>query len=118
MKQADNIRKQLRNYMENLGVTIMSCGTNTEPIRRAIASAFFLQAAVRQEDGSYKTLLGNKIVSVHPSSVLFTKKPACVIYNQLVYTKRKYMRDVMLIPLRWLHELAPHFWQLKEASND
>lgn len=77
-----------------------------QTIRRCLTSGFFLKAAVRQEDGLYKTLVGNKVrvypssggrpescrlmmsgmqlVKIHPSSVLFTKKPLCVLYNQLV----------------------------------
>jgi len=59
---AKNIRKQLLKYLASAGVASISCGTNTEPIRKAIVSAFFLQAALRQEDGSYRTLVGNKVV--------------------------------------------------------
>jgi len=32
-----------------------------QTIRRCLTSGFFLKAAVRQEDGLYKTLVGNKV---------------------------------------------------------
>ena len=58
------IRKQLVRYLGQLSVTIVSSDQNTEPIRKSIVASFFLQAAVRLDDGQYRTLLGNKVVQL------------------------------------------------------
>lgn len=110
IKHIQEVWRQLGDYCRQLGIERKSCGENTETIRRCLTSGFFLKAAVRQEDGLYKTLVGNKLAKIHPSSVLFTKKPLCVLYNQLVMTKQKYMREVVVIDQNWLVELAPNFY--------
>lgn len=48
-------------YLKALGIIANSCCENTEAIRKALVSAFFTQAAIRLEDGQYKTLLGNRV---------------------------------------------------------
>ncbi len=35
------------------------------------------------------------------------RKPECVIYNEHVMTARQYMRDLTVIDVNWLPELAP-----------
>ncbi|KAL6044025.1 putative ATP-dependent RNA helicase dhx33 [Balamuthia mandrillaris] len=116
IKHATEVRKQLEGYCLQLGIQLVSCGDETECIRKSITSGFFLHAAIRQEDGEYKTCVGNKIVHLHPSSVLFGKKPGCVIYNQLVFTKRNYMRDVVMVQPQWLTELSNSFYGGQASS--
>jgi len=116
MKQVRDIHKQLVQYLDQIEIRMVSCCDSTDLVRKAIVSAFFTQAAIRLEDGLYKTLLGNKIVAIHPSSVLFARKPTCVIYNQLVYTKKKYIRGILLIQMNWLSEIVPQFWKRTKIS--
>ncbi|ELR15775.1 DEAD/DEAH box helicase [Acanthamoeba castellanii str. Neff] len=95
IKHIQEVWRQLGDYCRQLGIERKSCGENTETIRRCLTSGFFLKAA---------------LAKIHPSSVLFTKKPLCVLYNQLVMTKQKYMREVVVIDQNWLVELAPNFY--------
>ena len=37
-------------------------------------------------------------------------KPKWILYNEIVVTAKKYMRDVSTISVDWLLELAPHFY--------
>jgi len=117
MKQASDIRKQLTDYCATVGIPSQSCGDN-ERIKKCFACGFFLQAAARQEDGQYKTLVGNKIVSIHPSSVMFSRKPPYVLYHQLVFTKRKYMRGILSINPNWLtdKDVVGKFYQKRAIS--
>jgi hypothetical protein len=69
----------------------MSCGINTENVRKCLVSAFFTNAASLQPDGSYKTLLENKVVYIHPTSALMSKKIPCILYNELVSMYRLVM---------------------------
>ena len=57
----------------------------------------------------YRTLLSGELVWLHPSSSLFLQQPQpeAVIYSELVFTSRKYIRCVTSIELHWLLELAP-----------
>jgi ATP-dependent RNA helicase DHX8/PRP22 len=91
-------------------IPLVSSGEDTESVRKCFTSAFFMNAAVQQGDGTYKTLADSKIVAIHPSSVMFNTKPPCVLYNELVLTKKQYIREVILIDYQWLLELAPHFY--------
>ena len=44
-------------------------------------------------------------VSIHPSSVLFHAKPACVVFTELVQTGKRYVRQVTLIDQDWIEDL-------------
>jgi len=85
-------------------------------LRRALAAAFFLQAAVRRPSGDYVTLVSRQTVSIHPSSALFSRRAPCVLYNELVFTTRLYMRDLTTIEAAWLAEVAPHFFKSGAAA--
>ena len=79
-------------------------------VRRCLTTAFFMQAAERQPSGEYLALTSRQAVAVHPSSVLFSRRVGCVIFNELLFTTRLYMRDVTQIEREWLPELAPQYF--------
>jgi len=54
---------------------------------------------------------------VHPGSVLFRARPACVVYVSAVRTGKEYMRDVTSVDPEWLPELAPHFYAKRNKSG-
>ncbi|OQO08129.1 hypothetical protein B0A48_06923 [Cryoendolithus antarcticus] len=58
-------------------------------------------------NGSYKTLLGNEIVAIHPGSVLFGRKVEMILYNELVFTSKAYARGVSAVRVGWLEEVWP-----------
>jgi hypothetical protein len=37
-------------------------------------------------------------------------RPKWILYNEVVVTSKKYMREVSEIKIEWLLELAPHFY--------
>ncbi|KAI8922524.1 P-loop containing nucleoside triphosphate hydrolase protein [Powellomyces hirtus] len=90
LKQVQDIRKQLVSFTSRQGIdTTVSCGTdNLEAVLKCFLSGCFQNVAMRTPDGSYKTLVGNQAVYIHPSSVLFLKKPDAVVYNELVTLTR------------------------------
>ena len=59
--------------------------------------------------GRYKTKFGSFDVSVHPTSTLFQRNPApqCVVYTELLVTKKSYIRGVTQVKEEWLSEVAP-----------
>ena len=55
-------------------------------------------------DGSYKTVVGNQLVAIHPSSGLHGKKVEAIMYNEFVFTNRSYARGVSAIQMDWVGE--------------
>ena len=112
-----------------------SCGRDDVRFLKCVAAGLFLQAASRikvddsserrqhanrnggrsgqvlSSRGRYRTKMGNEVVAVHPTSTMFNRQPApaCVVYTELVVTKKTYIRGVTQIREEWLHEVAPNF---------
>ncbi|CAG9584121.1 putative RNA helicase [Leishmania major strain Friedlin] len=85
---------------------------DAELLRRALCFGYFLNAAFYNAKlGMYQTIVGQLPVYIHPSSVLFThrKKPALVIFNSVVRTTKRYMKDVSVVQEEWLQDAAPDF---------
>mmetsp|Transcript_52395 Transcript_52395/g.87094 ORF Transcript_52395/g.87094 Transcript_52395/m.87094 type:complete len:700 (+) Transcript_52395:62-2161(+) len=109
--QAVFVRKQLRSFLKRYKLPIVSCEDDTEKIRRCIVTGFFAHAALAQEDGTYKSLRGSATLYIHPNSVLFRLVPPCLVYHDLVFTTKHFMRDVTVIDVEWLPELAPQLYE-------
>ncbi|CAK9212236.1 unnamed protein product [Sphagnum troendelagicum] len=117
LRRAIDIRKQIQVHMESMGLPITSCGEDMLVFRRCLAASFFLNAARRQLDGTYRALSSGQTVSIHPSSVLHGKKPECVVFNELVRTNRSYIRSITQIDSLWLPELAPQYYAALDLAN-
>ncbi|XP_069827233.1 ATP-dependent RNA helicase DHX33 isoform X1 [Dendropsophus ebraccatus] len=113
------VRAQLRDICIKMSLPIESSRTDTRNIRQCLAHGLFMNAAELQPDGTYTTVETHQPVSIHPSSVLFHCKPACVIYNELLHTSKCYMRDLCVVDADWLFEAAPEYFRrkLKSAKN-
>ncbi len=51
-----------------------------------------MNCAEYHKENEFKTLSYRQTVQIHPSSVLFSSKPAFLLYNELVQTNKTYMR--------------------------
>lgn len=83
-----------------------------ELVRRSLCFGYFLQAAFfNAKLGMYQTVVGQLPVHLHPSSVLFShrRKPPLVVFNSIVRTTKRYMKDVSVIHEEWLRNAAPAF---------
>lgn len=107
------VQAQLRDICLKLNMKLESCGSDTASVRRCLAHGMFVNAAELRPDGSYVTLDSQQSVAIHPSSVLFQGKPACVVFNELVHTSRCYMRDLCLVDAEWLADAAPDYFSRK-----
>lgn len=54
---------------------IVSCGRNYTKVCRSLVSGYFRNAAKKDPQEGYKTLLEGTPVYIHPSSALFNKGP-------------------------------------------
>ncbi len=111
MNAAHKVRQQLAAIMERYRLPIESCGKHVQRVCRAVTSGYFTNAAKKDPQEGYKTLVEGQPVYVHPSSSLFNKPPEWVLFHRLVLTSKEYMREVLCIDPKWLIELAPNFFK-------
>ncbi|XP_036693764.1 ATP-dependent RNA helicase DHX33 isoform X1 [Balaenoptera musculus] len=111
------VRSQLRDICFKMSMPIVSSRGDTESVRRCLAHSLFVSTAELQPDGSYATTDTHQPVAIHPSSVLFHCKPACVVYTELLCTNKCYMRDLCVVDAEWLYEAAPDFFRRKLRAS-
>lgn len=114
MQNVMDIRKQLRALCAQLGLFNAAEVQHgeAEAVSEAVAnnvllsllSGFAPNTARLMPDGSYRTLVGNQTVQIHPSSVLFGKKVEAIVFSEFVFTNRSYARGVSAVRLDWVVE--------------
>ncbi|KAJ8377931.1 hypothetical protein AAFF_G00249940 [Aldrovandia affinis] len=116
MKRARDVREQLEGLMDRIEVEVCSCQGDSTPIRKAVTAGYFYHTA-RLSKGGYKTVKHQQTVYVHPNSSLFEEQPRWIIYHELVFTTKEFMRQVIEIDSGWLLEVAPHYYKSKELED-
>lgn len=61
---------------------------------QAITAGYFYHVARLSKGGHYKTAKHNQTVSIHPNSSLFQELPRWLLYHELVFTTKEFMRQV------------------------
>ncbi|XP_061402837.1 pre-mRNA-splicing factor ATP-dependent RNA helicase DHX16 [Musca vetustissima] len=117
MKRARDVREQLVGLMQRVEIDMVSCLPETTNIRKAITAGYFYHVARLSKGGNYKTIKHNQTVMIHPNSSLFEELPRWVLYHELVFTTKEYMRQVIEIESKWLLEVAPHYYKAKELED-
>jgi pre-mRNA-splicing factor ATP-dependent RNA helicase DHX16 len=123
MNKANDIREQLITLCRRVGIDVndkelsVDNEYTNENIRKAIISGFFYNCARLCKDGVYRTVKNANVVSIHPSSALINDSPRWVVYYELVYTTKEYMREVIEIKPEWLMEIAPHYYKNVDLSE-
>lgn len=117
MRRARDVREQLVGLMQRVEIDMVSNVTETVNIRKAITAGYFYHIARLSKGGSYKTIKHNQSVTIHPNSSLFEDLPRWVLYHELVFTTKEFMRQVTEIESKWLLEVAPHYYKPKELED-
>jgi len=117
MRRGQDVRKQLVSILDRYKMDILSAGRNYKKVQRAICAGYFTNAAKRDPQEGYRTMVEGNPVYIHPSSALFNKNPEWLIYHELVMTTKEYMRQVMCIEPKWLVELAPQFYKTADSTR-
>ncbi|KAI4502443.1 hypothetical protein M0802_002355 [Mischocyttarus mexicanus] len=117
MKRARDVREQLIGLMQRVEMELVSGITETINIRKAITAGYFYHVARLSKGGHYKTAKHNQTVSIHPNSSLFQELPRWLLYHELVFTTKEFMRQVTEIESKWLLEVAPHYYKPKELED-
>lgn len=114
MQAVMDVRKQLRALCQEMGFLKSSEDSgklgslpSTETansVLKAFLKGFSLNTARLCPDGSYRTLVGNQTVAIHPASGLFGRKVEAIMYNEFVFTNRSYARGVSAVQMDWIAE--------------
>uniref|UniRef100_M4B262 RNA helicase n=1 Tax=Hyaloperonospora arabidopsidis (strain Emoy2) TaxID=559515 RepID=M4B262_HYAAE len=119
LKTARDVREQLEGLCDRVELERTSNRSDHEPIRKAICAGYFYNTAKLDNSGQYKTVKKAQLVYIHPSSCLIKLEevPRWVVYHELAFTTKEYMRNVVPIKSEWLMELAPHYYKVKEVED-
>ncbi|KAK0729269.1 P-loop containing nucleoside triphosphate hydrolase protein [Apiosordaria backusii] len=114
MKQAMNIRKQLRGLCVKQKM-MEQPPADPQPfypitperaavILKCFLKGFALKTAILAPDNSYVTAHGKHVVAVHPASVLHGQKKEAIMFLEHVYTQKNYAKKVSAIEAQWIVE--------------
>lgn len=115
MKQALNIRKQLRGLclkekmldepppQDPQPFTPIS-PERAEVVLKCFLAGFAMRTALLAPDASYVTSFGKHVVAIHPSSVLHGKKKEAIMFLEHVFTTKNYAKKVSVVQANWIHE--------------
>ncbi|THD25634.1 ATP-dependent RNA helicase [Fasciola hepatica] len=115
MKRARDIRDQFVGLLDRVEIELRENPGDHINIRKAITAGFFYHTA-RFTGNGYKTVKQKQTVHPHPNSCLVEALPKWVIYHELVFTTKEFMRQVVEIEPKWLLEVAPHYYKEKEID--
>lgn len=116
MNRARDIREQLEGLCERVEVDSSLKSSDVDKICKGLCSGYFYHTSKLISGTDYKTVKHQHTVYIHPSSILAKDEdpPKWLIYHELAFTTKEYMRSVAPIKGEWLLEIAPHYYQ----SND
>ncbi len=119
LKKARDIREQFEGLCERVEVEKESNPQDTDMICKALTAGYFYNTAKFEKGGHYKTVKHQHTVHIHPSSVLSKEEepPRWLLYHELAFTTKEYMRSVVPIKPEWLVEIAPHYYKAKEVED-
>lgn len=93
-------------------------------VHRSLLAGLLGQVMMRDDENAYMGARGTKLF-LHPSSVLFKRKPKWVMSAEMVETTKLYARTNAEIDVHWVEQLAPHLikrsyadphWQKKRGQ--
>lgn len=120
MKKARDIREQLESLCERVEIDCsVSNADDFDATLKAVTAGFFYNVAKLGKGGEYQTVKHRKTIYIHPSSVLAKEEnPApWLVYFELAFTTKEFMRQVAPIQPGWLIELAPHYYQEQDVED-
>uniref|UniRef100_A0A7M6DPX2 RNA helicase n=2 Tax=Clytia hemisphaerica TaxID=252671 RepID=A0A7M6DPX2_9CNID len=117
MRRARDVRDQLVGLMERVEIELTSSPHDAVAPRKAITAGFFYHTAKFGQGGQYRTIKHQQSVMMHPNSSLFEEQPRWVLYHELVFTSKEFMRSLIEIDNSWLLEVAPHYYKAKELED-
>ncbi|CAD8097611.1 unnamed protein product [Paramecium sonneborni] len=94
LQKAISVKQQLKDYMKRITQKEFE-KEDYDKFKQVLSeSLMFKHAFYSPQDQAYKLKQTNQLAYIHPESVLFNQKPKYVIYNEVILTKKVYLRDV------------------------
>ncbi|KDN50454.1 hypothetical protein RSAG8_00952, partial [Rhizoctonia solani AG-8 WAC10335] len=116
LSEALAIRSQLRSTCQRMNMdSTQKPGDMSDSILKSLLAGLFMNTALLQPDGSYKQIVGQRPVKIHPASALSGRKVTAILFDELVYTSATYARGVSAIPRQWIMEVP--FFTAKGAAR-
>lgn len=99
MRKAREIRTQLVDIIKSQKITLISCNTDWDIIRKCICAAYFHQAARLKGIGEYVNMRSGMPCHLHPTSSIHGRgfTPDYIVYHELVMTSKEYMQCVTAV---------------------
>lgn len=119
LRRAKEIRDQLHDIMvSQQKLSLTSCGTDWDVIRKCICAGYYHQAAKVKGIGEYINLRTSVTVQLHPTSALYGLGylPDYLVYHELILTSKEYMSCVTSVDPHWLADLGGVFYSLKSKE--
>jgi pre-mRNA-splicing factor ATP-dependent RNA helicase DHX16 len=120
IRRARDIREQLEGLCDRVEIDhLASKPDDNDAVLKAITSGFFYNVAKLGRTGDYQTVKQQRTVYIHPSSVLAKEEqpPPWLVYFELAFTTKEFMRQVAPIDPSWLVEIAPHYYQPSDVED-
>ena len=117
LRKARDIREQLVGLMERVELDVISTLCDVDAICKSVTSGFFYHTAKLLKTLEYRTVKSQQSVHIHPSSSLHGEQPRWVVYHELVFTTKEFMRQIVEIKPEWLVEIAPHYYKRKDVED-
>jgi pre-mRNA-splicing factor ATP-dependent RNA helicase DHX16 len=120
IKKARDIREQLAGLCDRVEIDhTVSNSDDFDATLKTITAGFFYNIAKLGRTGEYQTAKQHKTVYIHPSSVMAKEEepPPWLVFFELAFTTKEFMRQVAPIKPSWLVEIAPHYYQETDIED-
>jgi len=119
LRKVREVRAQLKDIMKSIGLKEVGdkSGGRWEVVRKAITSGYFHNTAKMKGIGEYLNLRTGIPCILHPSSAIYSLgyTPEYIVYHEVVMTTKEYMQVVTAVDPRWLAELGPMFFTIRDS---
>jgi len=113
LRTAKNIKAQIESEIQKANLTLRSAGKDINSICKSICSGLLMNGAQKcMNNTMYRTIPFHddpevKLVHIHPNSALAsnTDVPDFIVYQDLVYTAKAFVRHVVAVKYSWLEKL-------------
>ncbi|KAI9846835.1 MAG: putative ATP-dependent RNA helicase dhr2 [Thelocarpon superellum] len=111
MQAVTDVRKQLRAQCRQqkllksdqaLDDVSSMTSERASTIMKCFLKGFASKTARLCGDGSYKTMMGNHAIAIHPSSSLFGRRVEAIVYNEYLFTNKSYAKGVSAVQMDWI----------------
>ncbi|KAJ2804602.1 hypothetical protein H4R20_002442 [Coemansia guatemalensis] len=119
MRRAREVREQLVDILSSsLKIELKSAGADWDSVRQCVCSAYFHHAARSKRLGEYSNMRSGIPCHLHPTSALYGMgfTPDYIVYHELIYTSKEYMQCVTAVDPKWLAEMGPMFFSIRESG--